>query len=150
MYENNRPTGSPKPEFARRLSMEISDALAGIRVPGLLPHRSYSRLLPPHDSTRILLQDMLELYSSRGIDTSALALSANRYDSWLISLRRTYRRTRSLPGNWLESRYQEAISGEELSEVLGNEKLARFLRRILQEPVHFSYLSLSLESNCST
>ena len=113
-------------------------------MPYLLPHEIFAEFLPPHDALRVLFRDMVELYAERGIDTSALKKSAHAYDDWLLSLRRAFRRRRSLPADWLEERFDEATRGEELSGVLGNDRLSAFVRRIVYEGARLDYDTLRL------
>jgi hypothetical protein len=113
-------------------------------MPYLLPHRAFARFLPPHDALRILFRDMLELYADRKTDTSALRKSAEAYDEWLIGLRRSFRRKRSLPDSWLEERFEEAAQGEELYRVLANERLAAFVRDVVFEGARLDYGILKL------
>jgi hypothetical protein len=90
---------------------------------------------------------MIELYKARGIDISALMRSANSYDVWLISLRRAFRRKRSLPNDWLETRFADAVADGELLRVLQNNRLARFATAILQKDAYFNYQTLKLNDN---
>lgn len=90
---------------------------------------------------------MIELYKARGINTSALVRSANSYDVWLISLRRSFRRKRTLPNDWLETRFADAVADGELVRVLQNDRLAHFATAILQKDVYFDYQTLKLTDN---
>jgi len=115
-------------------------------LPHLLPHRIFARFLPPHDSLRLLLRDMLELYAERGVETKTLLASAESYDGWLLGLRRFFRRRRTLPDAWLEERFAEAARDGELDRVLANERLAAFARKVNLEGERLDYVSLKLDS----
>lgn len=144
MYREDRPSGRPVREAEEVLHRTLAAVRRDFRMPFLLPHRVYSRALPRYDSFRILLRDMAELYADRGVDTRPLRSSADRYDEWLIGLRRVFRRKRSLPGSWLAERFEEAEADGELDRVLDNRRLSGFARSVLREGASLDYQTLRL------
>ncbi len=146
IYREERASGAPISAASRELFSATGRIRREFSMPFLLPHKAFSRFLPPHDALAILFRDMLELYADRGIDTAALRESASDYDRWLVDLRRVFRRKRSLPDTWLEDRFSEAIGDGELEKVLRNERLYRFSASVLQEGGRLDYLTLKLES----
>lgn len=144
IYYENRTSGTPTRIAESALFRKIRLVQNEFDIPYLLPHSSYSNILPTHDSIHILFRDMIELYRDRKIDTGPLKNSADRYDRWLVSLRRQFRKKRSLQDNWLEERFELATNNDELSSVLGNDKLYRFIQSIIKEGKHFSYRTLRL------
>jgi len=145
LYREDRPSGAPLAAASRALFARIASIRREFAMPYLLPHRAFKRLIPPHDELRVLFRDMLELYGERGIETRPLKESADRYDAWLLGIRRAFRRKRSLPPSWLEERFDQAIRDGELDRALGNAKLADFSRRILLEGACLDYETLRLE-----
>ena len=143
IYAEERPSGAPTKAAAQALYGRIAEASRGFSIPYLLPHAAFARFLPPQDSLRLLFRDMLELYGERGTDTARLRTSADRYDEWLVGLRRNFRRHRTLPADWLEERFAEAAATGELGRVLGNPKLAAFAQSVI-EGARLDYRSLSL------
>ncbi len=144
LYREDRPSGRPVREAEESLHRRIAAVRRDFRIPFLLPHRVYERALPDYDSFRVLLRDMAELYSDRGIDTRPLRGAADRYDRWLIGQRRSFRRRRSLPGSWLADRFGEAQGNGELDAILDNERLAGFSRSVLRQGATLDYESLRL------
>ncbi|MGA2546789.1 MAG: radical SAM protein [Rectinemataceae bacterium] len=147
LYREEHSSGSPCFATSRALFTRIAPIRREFAMPYLLPHKIFSRILPPHDSIRILFRDMLELYAERNIDIGALARSAKAYDAWLISLRRVFRRKRNLPYIWLGERFNKATIDGELDTILGNKRLSRFVTTILHEGACLDYLTLKLEQN---
>jgi DNA repair photolyase len=145
LYNEDRPSGLPTREARRELSAIIKRVKNEFETPYLLPHKIYAKFLPPFDAIRILFRDMIELYAERGIETAPLKRSADRYDHWLINLRREYRRKRSLPDKWLEERFEQAMRCDELGTILENTKLLRFSCSVLREGARLNYRSLKLE-----
>jgi hypothetical protein len=90
---------------------------------------------------------MIELYNDRGVPTQTLVVSAKAYDEWLVSLRRSFRRKRTLPNTWLEERYAEAAQDGELDRILANARLAKFVRQINLDKARLNYSTLKLETN---
>ena len=144
LYVEERPSGSATRKATRELFARIASVRRDFALPYLLPHRVFARLLPPHDATRLLLRDMLELYDERGIDTAPLCSSADRYDAWLVDQRRAYRRRRNLPTDWLETRLAEALVSGELDRVITNRKLSAFLHSVIDEGARLEYQTLKL------
>jgi DNA repair photolyase len=147
LYSENRTSGAPYARASRTLFEKIASIRCDFTLPYLLPHKVFMGMLPAHDTLRILFRDMLELYDERGIDTSALKRSADRYDAWLLGLRRTFRRKRSLPYAWLEERFSEATRDGELIKILNNERLSRFTHAVVSEGAYLDYVTLKLERN---
>lgn len=144
LYREERPSGRPVREAETALRRNLDAVRREIDIPFLLPQRVYRRALPEYDMLRVLLRDMIELYGDRGIDTRPLRKSADRYDAWLIGLRRVFRRKRSLPGDWLAERFRESVETGDIDEVLDNGRLARFVKAIVLEKRVLEYESLSL------
>ena len=145
MYRSEYPSGYPTAAAIRQLKEKIRPIQHEIALPYLLPHRQFARLLPPHDTLRLLFRDMLELYSERGIHISALASSADAYDTWLLSLRRSFRKNRNLPNAWLGERFLEAEEDGELANILANKRLSNFVASTIRDGARLNYLTLKLE-----
>jgi DNA repair photolyase len=145
LYREDRPSGSPGWEARKELEARIAPIRRDSGIPFLLPHRIFAKLLPAHDSLRLLLRDMVELYGERGVDTRALRKSAEAYDAWLLGKRRDFRRRRNLPPAWLEEALPEAAKAGQLRTILDNPKLASFCETVVLEDARLDYLSLKLE-----
>jgi DNA repair photolyase len=145
IYCENRPSGTPTRKAESELYRKIRLVQDEFEMPYLLPHCNYAKILPLHDSIHILFRDMIELYHDREIDIGPLRDSADRYDRWLVSLRRQFRKKRALPDNWIEERFELAIDSDELRSVLENDKLLRFILSIAKDGRHFNYRTLRLE-----
>lgn len=141
-YDEDRPSGMPRREASAALFRTVAAVRADHSIPPILPHGVHRRILPPHDSFRILLRDLAELYGERGVDTRPLLRGADRYDAWLLGLRRHFRRRRSLPASWLEDRFSAALSDGELAAVLDNRKLSDFAVRVLRDGETVDYRTL--------
>lgn len=145
IFKDERPSGWPGAEAARKLTTRLAPIQKDSGLPWLLPHAVYSRILPQHDALRILFLDMVELYAARGVATGSLKRSAKAYDAWLLSKRREFRRKRSLPLEWLEELVPAALESGELGLVLDNGKLLAFVHSIIKEGSRLDYTSLRLE-----
>jgi DNA repair photolyase len=146
IFSEERPSGSPRAANAQALFDRITPIRREHKMPYLLPHAVFARFLPPHDALRVLFSDMLELYAERGIDIAALKRSTALYDAWLLGLRRAFRRRRNLPDVWLEERFDEAARGEELYDIIRNDRLSTFVRNVVLEGARLDYSTLRLET----
>ncbi len=145
MYSEELPSGAPTARTMHDLRARIDEVQRSFAMPALMPHRSFARLLPPHDVLRVLFRDMVELYGARSVETSELRRSADRYDAWLISLRRQFRRRRTLPTDWLEGEFATSLRSGLLGEVLDNSRLLDFVRACVVDGAFLNYVSLKLE-----
>jgi DNA repair photolyase len=142
LYSEERPSGAPVGSYTREVRPVWKRMLDQLGLPFMVPHSVHRRLLGPQDSARVLLCHMGELYAARGVPTGPLKAAAARYDRWLAGERTAFRRRRTLPRTWLEDRYRAALSSGEMEAVLGNRKLAGFLRRLDAEDLVFDYVDL--------
>lgn len=150
LFTNEKESGSPWSGAINSLRTRIAHVSRDFDLPWLLPHAIYSRILPAHDSLRLLFRDMLELYGAKGVDTRALRASADRYDAWLIEQRRSFRRRRNESHLVLEEALPRAEASGELAKVLDNPKLSRFVGAIVREGAVFDYRSLRLVGDKSS
>lgn len=144
LYMEERPSGWPCKAATSELMARIDPIRRESGLPWLLPHSIHARMLPAHDSFRILLRDMLELYGDKAIATASLRESAEAYDAWLISKRREFRRKRSLSKEWLDERLPLALESGELAVVLDNSKLLHFASSVLRDGARLDYRTLKL------
>lgn len=144
-YKEDRLSGMPTNRTQIEFHEKISIIQKEFAIPFLLPHKVFANFIPSFDAIRILFRDMMELFNGRGIDVSSLRKSADHYDAWLISLKREYRKKRSLPNQWLEERFLYALANNELGTVLNNKKLLSFVTAVLQDGARLNYMTLRLE-----
>ena len=144
LYNEERPSGAPIRAASEALIRRAGPLLREVGLPWTLPHSIHARILPPHDSLRILFRDMAELYSERGIETRPLIAAADRYDIWLKEIRSQFRRRRSLEDTWLQDRFMNAVELGELDGVLKNPKLAAFTHEVVLKGRRLDHLSLKL------
>ncbi|HUX43029.1 MAG TPA: radical SAM protein [Rectinemataceae bacterium] len=144
LFREERPSGAPSRSYRKGLEALAIGVANEYDLPFLLPHRVHAGLLPAHDSFRVLLRDMVELYRLKGIGTRPLEAAADRYDAWLVGLRRYFRRQRSLPSSWLPERFESAVADDELDRVLDNPRLSAFARAVLVEGAILDYRNLRL------
>jgi DNA repair photolyase len=144
LFSNEKESGAPWASATHSLRARLACVSRDFDLPWLLPHAIYSRILPTHDSLRLLFRDMIELYGARGVDTRALRSSADRYDAWLVEQRRAFRRRRNESYRVLEEALPRAEASGELAKVLDNPKLSHFVSAILRESAVFDYRSLRL------
>jgi hypothetical protein len=87
---------------------------------------------------------MVELYAARHVRVSGLKSAAGHYTDWLLSKKRIFNRRRSLRQEDIERETRELFTTGEAQHILGNEKLASFLRSVAMERRVFDYLTLTL------
>jgi len=152
LYSENRASGaclrSYRDELHARLLRQIQETRGpgGRRIPGEEPHEVYKGKIPPYDELSVLLGHMVGLYRHRGVDTRHLESGLSGYRGWLEPLKRTFNRRRSLTQQWLEEHLEDAFTGGEIERVVGNQKLAEFMRRAVEPDKIFDYTALTLRT----
>ena len=79
IYGENRQSGNTTYGYRSKLSSTLYPILDRYEMPFSVPHRIYSKLLPPYQAVAVLLAQMKEVYDRRGIDTDRLVKSSKRY-----------------------------------------------------------------------
>jgi DNA repair photolyase len=146
IYCKERASGAPSAAYSHPLNSRLAAIQRESGIPWLLPHRVYSRLLPPHDVLRILLQDMVELFSREGVKTERLQESAGRYDAWLLGKRHFFRRHRSLGCDWLGKEFSLLLNSGVLSRIISNPRLENLISCIFNENAILDYKCLQLSN----
>lgn len=144
LYHENRPSGACIAAYSKDCTRRMVSLLAPLHIPLGLPHNLYKNLLPMYDEVLILMEHMEYLYANRGIAVAALKSSRAKYAVWLETEKRSFNRKRSMPYQAIEEKLRALALTNELENVIGNEKLARFLGQIIIEQKTFDYLTLKL------
>jgi len=145
LYCENRPSGACLAAYSKDSSRRMASLLSPLNIPLDPPHNLYKNLLPIYDEVLILMEHMEHLYANRGIAVAALRSSRAKYAAWLEAEKKAFNRKRSMPYQAIEEKLRSLALTNDLENVIGNEKLARFLCRIIIERNTFDYLTLGLK-----
>ena len=143
IYGEQRPSSAPLRSYSDDLAARIARVLQEAGMPALLPHALFRGRLPIYDEVHLLLQHMTELYAARGIRVASLKSSARRYGDWLAARKAVFNRRRSIRQQDLEEDAR-MLFFQGADDVLGNEKLAAFLRSVVVDRKLLDYRSLTL------
>lgn len=133
LYGEERLSGNPVLTYRKTLYRKTMDLADRLALPFAVPHPVFAPLVSRCDAVMILLEQMELLYTIRGVDVSALKAATNRYRDWLLNLRRDFSRRRSLSEDYPDQVLLDFATSGNLTDLLGNEKLARYLCRVLLE-----------------
>jgi DNA repair photolyase len=142
IYHEDRPSGLSTHEYRESLHRRINDSVRREAIPFLVPHAVYAPKLNFYDSLQVLLSHMDELYASRGVATEPLQEGRSRYVRWLTEKKSWYNRRRSTSYSELDNDVQQAILSGELSEVIGNERMMDFIRKISASEAIYDYVDM--------
>jgi DNA repair photolyase len=143
IYAEERQSGACTKDYRDGLSRRIASATRDSGVPFLLPHAVYRGRVPLYDELHLLLQHMEELYAARGIPVDALKEATRRYAGWLLERKRLFNRKRTSRQEDLEEETRALFLADHARGLLGNEKLAAFLRSVAIDRRVFDYLALT-------
>lgn len=144
LYAEERPSGSPRRDYAAGLHRRATAALTAAGLPARMPHAIFRGRLPAYDEADVLLQHMADLYAARGRPVARLRQAHERYAGWLRERKRHFNRRRSMRSGALEWELAEMARSGELAVLLANERLAGFLARVLVQREVLDYRTLEL------
>jgi DNA repair photolyase len=144
LYGEDRPSGACRPAYGREMMARFARMLEAAGIPTRIPHRLYRGRLPLYDELHVLLCHMVDLYDGRGRDTGPLEVAVGRYRAWLAARKREFNRRRTLTQEVLEEELRAILATGRAAELLGNTRLAAFLREVAIDGRVFDYLTLRL------
>ena len=145
LYGEDRTSGACRPAYGRELSARFARAVEAAGLATRVPHRLYRGRMPLYDELYVLLCHMAEIYAGRGAETRRLTSALARYRSWLSGRKRTFNRRRSETCEGLEDELRTCFADGRIDAMLGNPKLAGFLRAVAIDRRVFDYVNLRLE-----
>lgn len=142
LYAEERASGAPRAAYTRELAVRSLAHNRRVAIPHLVPHRVYANRLLAYDEASVLLSHMIELYHAAGTPTARLREARERYLAWLLPRKREYNRHPSWDYRELA---EELVAPGSTESIVANERLARFLRRVLTDRACFDYVRLELD-----
>ncbi len=144
LYRANRASGSMESsssEKAYERFLRLSN-LHGIVT--MIPHRLYRNWMARYDEVYVLISHMIELYRNKNTDVQRLKKAFKNYMQWLDEEKRYLYRKRKATSMELERKLIYLVESDEMSRLLGNRKLAEFIRQVVLERRIFDYRELKL------
>ena len=142
IYRENRQSGNTTDRYRDSFYSRWSGIRKNFPLPGFVPHRLYRDQLEQYDGACVLLNHMEYLYRERGRDVSRLRNAARNLREWLLVHKRKFNRRRSLAPDYVDTVFRQALETEELTPVLENGKLEKFLKDIVLKKSVFNYTNL--------
>jgi DNA repair photolyase len=142
LYGEDRASGACRPAYGREVAVRFARAVEAAGIATRIPHRLYRGRLPVYDELHVLLCHMVDLYDGRGRETGRLEAAVGRYRAWLTARKREFNRRRTLTQEGLEEELRALLSTGRAAELLGNARLAGFLREVVIDGRVFDYVTL--------
>jgi len=144
LYGEDRTSGACRPAYGRELSARFARAVQEAGIATQVPHRLYRGRMPLYDELYVLLCHMVGLYERRGPEVARLRTALSRYHAWLFARKRAFNRRRSETQAALEEELRGDFAAGRIDALLGNPKLAGFLREVAIGRRTFDYVSRRL------
>ena len=144
LYGEDRPSGACRPAYGREVAARFARTASAAGIATRIPHRLYRGRLPVYDELHVLLCHMVDLYDGRGRETGRLKLAVERYRAWLVARKREFNRRKTSTRESLEEELRTMLSSARAAELLGNARLAAFLREVAIDGRVFDYVTLRL------
>jgi DNA repair photolyase len=144
LYGEERASGVCLLSYRQMLNPRLHRALERHGLASQVPHRLYRGRMPLYDELHLLLCHMVVLYGERGSDTTRLRAGLERYRGWLVERKRQFNRRRRQTSEQIEGELCGMLTGGGMRDLLGNDRLAGFLRSVGVERRFFDYPSLKL------
>jgi len=144
LYAEDRASGAPLSDYARRFRRRVASAFRSASLPTLVPHRLYRDRLPTYDEVHVLLHQMCDLYQDRPVAVGRLRAALGRYTAWLQERKTVFNRRRRLRQSDIEAELRGLAEGRGLASLLDNERLSAFLRQVIVDRSVFDPLEREL------
>ena len=147
LYAEQRASGAPVRSYARETYARALGHNERVGVPFLPPHRIYRGVLHRYDEVNVLLQHLHELYRAASVDTARLDAGTVRYLTWLCARKLSYNRHPSWTYEDLDLELIAACDGTstpDIAAIVGNDRLAEFIRAVVIDRAEFDYVRLKL------
>ena len=131
LYNEDRLSGAPRAEYSTALHRRAVAAFAEVSLSTVIPHRIYRGRLPLYDEVYVLLNHLVTIYGGRGEDVRRLKACVRIYHDWLLDRKKLFNRRRSQRAGEIEQELMESAESGRLAALLGNAKLACFLREVI-------------------
>lgn len=144
LYKEEKASGLPVTEYEQGLNRTLGHLLKKYSLNSQVPQNLYAPHYYSYDQVFILLSHMEILYQSRGINTTPLTKAIASYAKWLKEARK--RHTRKVGGfRELDFFFKEQLAGGSFINILKNEKLFIFIRKVVLEEAVYNYKTMKLE-----
>ena len=144
LFGENRQSGVCRSSYHKPFRKLLEEKLTKHNLPQACPHNIYRDRFAIYDEVYILLSHMKGLYRLRNIDVRPLKVALKRYASWLVCEKKSFNRKRSIGYDTLVQSLQFLCRTGELEKMLGNQKLATFLEKVILKRQVFDYETLRL------
>lgn len=144
LYGENRLSGNCRLEYRRELYPRLGRAIEEAGLASEIPHRLYRGRMPLYDELYVLLCHMTGMYERRGTDVRKLREALGRYRSWLLERKHLFNRRRRQSQEELEEEVRRDLAEKRMDTLIGNAKLAGFLREVALDRRVFDYATMRL------
>lgn len=144
LYAENRPSGAPLAAHTRELESRAAQHAHRHGLPAAVPHRIYRTRIHIYDELQVLMAHMAQLYDARKVDTRPLLRARARYLDWLTKRKARYNRRPSTRYSQLDDELLSAFESDRTADMIANDRLYNFLKRVVIDRCTFDYTDLSL------
>jgi DNA repair photolyase len=131
LYDENRPSGAPRSAYSRERQKRAEQAFFKAGIPVIVPHRLYRGWIPLYDEVDVLMGQMIRHYADHAASVPRLKDAWDRYRVWLGERKRVFNRSRRIREEDLAEELKILASSAGWGDLLGNAKLAAFLREVI-------------------
>ncbi len=149
IYGENRPSGNSIYSYRQKFNNMAQQLLCKLDMPLGIPHHIYKNRMPLYDEIYVLMRHMQYLYSLKAIDTKSLDKSVEKYRIWLENEKKEFNRKRKISYKVIEEKLINVVDTGEISRIIGNEKLSRFMKDVVVGRETFDYVKLKLHGSDS-
>ncbi|MBN2657850.1 MAG: radical SAM protein [Spirochaetales bacterium] len=145
LYSNNLQSGNPLKNYRDEMAERMDRITADMAVPTMVPHRVYRNTLHKSDELFLLLVQMSELYSRKGIDVSSLRKSIDRCCEFLTGVKKKLGKDIAFNTETMNQSVPDLCRSGKINSILENDKLSAFITEIFLEEKIFDSTDLKLK-----
>lgn len=140
LYHKPLVSGSPSFEYRNRYKSKFTPLFKNLSIEA--PHYLYKDKMPKYQELYLLLSHMKSIYRRNNIDITPLSEAAERYVNWAEEQKKFFNKKRSLHSGYIDEQLQFMITCNQFDDIIKNEKLSDFIRKVIIEDKVFDYLNL--------
>ncbi|MBB6479277.1 SPL family radical SAM protein [Spirochaeta isovalerica] len=145
LFSNNLQSGNPLKNYRDEIAKRMDRITGEMAVPTMVPHQVYRNTLHNSDELFLLLIQMSDVYSRKGIDVSSLRKSIDRYTGFLSDEKKNLGKDIAFNTETMNQLVPDLCRSGKIKSILGNDKLSAFVTEIFLEEKIFDSTVLKLK-----
>ncbi len=144
IFSNNLSSGMPVWQYRKEINQIFSNAYEKYKVDTMVPHRVYKNTLTGGDQLYVLLCQLSDVYSRKGVNTYKLYKSIKSYSDFLQNEKKEFGKNIAANTEYMNKLIPRLCEKGKINEILNNSKLSDFVSEIYLKNKVFDFKTLKI------